>query len=132
MTIYRWRDRQDIIARLLDEHDIPGILKRDVVLNPGEAAMVIVKGKIQDVVTQTELKKIGGGFINWLKRVFDVESWVQLLFMVTTPIQCEIPLSYTTKDYHPMKGTAVIRFQMATSDAAKIINLIQRDTALTL
>ena len=44
MTIYRWRDRQNVVARLIDERDIPGYLKRDIVLNPGEAAMVIVKG----------------------------------------------------------------------------------------
>ena len=132
MTIYRWRDMRDVIARFVSEHDIPGILKRDIVLNPGEAAMVVVKGKIQDVVTQTELKDIGGGFINWFKRAVGMESAVQLLFMVTTPIQLEIPLEYTTKDYQPMKGTGMIRFQLSTTEAQKIVNLIQRDQVLTL
>jgi hypothetical protein len=132
MTIYRWRDRRDVIARFVSEHDIPGILKRDVVLNPGEAAMVVVKGKIQDVVTQTELKDIGGGFINWFKRKVGMESAVQLLFLVTTPIQLEIPLEYTTKDYQPMKGTGMIRFQFTTTEAQKVINLIQRDQVITL
>jgi hypothetical protein len=116
----------------MDEKDIHGILKRDVVLNPGESAMIIVRGKIQDVATQTELQNIGGGFVNWVKRVLDMESAVQLLFMVTTPIQCEIPLTYTTKDYQTMKGTAIVRFQLATSDAEKIINLIKRDMYLTI
>ena len=132
MTIYRWRDKQDVIARHISERDIPGVFKRDIVLNPGEAAMVIANGKIQDVATQTTLKDIGGGFINWVKRVADIDSGVQLLFMVTTPIQCEISLSYTTKDFIEMKGTAIVRFQMATSDAEKIINLIKKESFLTI
>lgn len=132
MTIYRWRDRQDVIARFIDESDIPGFLKRDIVLNPGEAAMIITKGKIQDVVTQTELKDIGGGFVNWLKRSFDMESAIQLLFLVTTPIQLEVPLTYSTKDYQEIKGTATIRFQFTTSEAVKIINLIGRESVLTI
>jgi hypothetical protein len=121
-----------VIVRFIDEREIPGFLKRDVVLNPGEAAMVIANGKIQDVATQTELKDVGGGFINWVKRVVDIESAIQLLFIVTTPIQCEIPLTYTTSDYQTIKGTAVIRFQMANSDAPKLINLIGRETVLTV
>jgi hypothetical protein len=116
----------------VDEHDIKGYLKRDVVLNPGEAAMVVSRGKIQDVATQTELKSIGGGFVNWLKRSFDVESAVQLLFMVTTPIELEIPLEYTTKDYQTMKGKTTIRFQLSTTEAQKIINLMQRYEVLTI
>jgi hypothetical protein len=116
----------------MDEREIPGVLKRDVVLNPGEAAMIISHGKITEVATQTELKDIGGGFVNWLKRVTDIDSAVQLLFMVTTPIQCEIPLAYSTKDYQTMKGTAIVRFQLATSDAQKIINLIKKDTYMTI
>jgi hypothetical protein len=116
----------------VDEHDIKGFLKRDVVLNPGEAAMVVSRGKIQDVATQTELKSIGGGFGNWLKRTFDVESAVQLLFMVTTPIELEIPLEYTTKDYQTMKGKTIIRFQLSTTEAQKIINLMQRYEVLTI
>lgn len=132
MTIFRWRDRRDVIVRMIDEKEITGFLKRDVILNPGAAAMVIVRGKIQDTVTQTELSQIGGGFVNWVKRVADIESGVQLLFMVTTPIECEIPLEYTTKDYQTMKGTSMIRFQMATSDAEKIINLIKKDDAVTI
>jgi len=132
MTIYRWRDRQDVIARLINEHEITGFLKRDVVLNPGEAALVMIRGKIQDIVTQTELKDIGGGFVNWLKRTLDMESAVQLLFMVTTPIQLEIPLSYTTKDFQTLKGKANVRFQISTSEGMKLLNLLSRETVLTL
>jgi hypothetical protein len=116
----------------MNEKDIPGYLKRDIVLNPGEAAMVVVKGKIQDVVTQTELKDIGGGFVNWLKRSMDMESAVQLLFMMTTPIDLEIPLSYSTKDHHELKGKATIRIQFSTTGAMKIINLMQKKSVLTI
>lgn len=131
MTIYRWRDQRDVIARLVNERDIKGFFKRDVILNPGEAAMIIVQGKITDAVTQTELKKIGGGFINWIKRLTDMESGTQLLFMVTTPIELEIPISTTSKDYQTMKGTTTIRLQLTTTSAPKIINLIKRDEVLT-
>ena len=131
MPIYRWRDKQSVIARLIAEKDISGFLKQDVVLNPGEAAMIIVRGKIEDVITQTELKDFGGGFSNWIKRLVDMESDKQLLFLVTTPVLLELPITATTKDYQTMKGTVRIRVQLSTVNAPKIVNLMEGYKVLT-
>lgn len=131
MPIYRWRDKQSVIARLIDEKDIHGFLKQDVILNPGEAAMIIARGKIEDVITQTELKDFGGGFSNWIKRLADMESDKQLLFLVTTPVLLELPITATTKDYQTMNGTVRIRVQLSTVNAPKIVNLMEGYKVLT-
>ena len=39
MPIYRWRENPNVIAHLVSEHEIKGFFKKDVVLNPGEAAL---------------------------------------------------------------------------------------------
>ncbi len=134
-AIWKWRDNPDVIAHLIPEKAIKGIFKRDVVLNPGEAALLIRNGKLEDVVTQTRLKKIGGGLGNWWARWRGHESGTELLFLITTPIDLEIPLDdrtgLTTKDYQKMYGKTTIRFQFLQENVPKIINLMERKPLLT-
>ena len=67
-AIWRWRDNPNVIGHLIPEKAIHGLLKRDVAINPGEAGLLLKDGKLEDVVTQTKLKRIGGGFGNWWYR----------------------------------------------------------------
>jgi len=131
MIIYRWRENPNVLAHLVSEHEIKGFLKKDVVLNPGEAALILRDGKVEDVATQTKLKKIGGGFINWIKRWAGFESGVQLLFLATTPINLDMGVKATSKDYFEMKGMCTIRFQFSPETAAKVINLLDRGSNIT-
>jgi hypothetical protein len=133
--IWRWRENPNVIAHLIPEKAIKGLIKRDVVLNPGEAALLIKDGKVEDVVTQTRLKRIGGGFGNWWTRYWGHESGTELLFLNTTPIDIEIPIDdktgLTTKDRQKMYGKTTIRFQFLQEDVPKIINLMERKPLLT-
>ena len=133
--IWRWRENPNVIAHLIPEKAIKGIIKRDVVLNPGEAALLIKDGKVEDVVTQTRLKRIGGGFGNWWTRYWGHESGTELLFLNTTPIDVEIPIDdntgLTTKDRQKMYGKTTVRFQFLQEDVPKIINLMERRPLLS-
>lgn len=133
-AVWRWREEPYVIAHLVPEKDIKGVFKRDVVLNPGEAVVLIKDGKLEDVVTQTRLEEIGGGLANWWTRWRGHESGTELLFLVTTPIDLDIPLddraNLTTKDYQKLYGSSTIRFQFLPDNSTKIINLMDHKQLL--
>ncbi|MEW5759486.1 MAG: hypothetical protein AB1779_01815 [Candidatus Thermoplasmatota archaeon] len=116
----------DILARLLGKEDIHGLLRQDVIIDPGEAAVFIRDGKIDDVMTQTRLKNVGGGFVNWLAGKVGVGENVQLLFVDTTPTDLEFGIYATTKEHSPVYGTCTVRLQISPENATKLINLIKK------
>ncbi len=134
-AIWRWRESSKVIAHLIPEKVIKGLFKRNIVLNPGEAVILIKEGKFEESVTQAKLEKIGGGLGNWWNRWRGKESGTELLFLITTPIDLEIPLDekthLTTKDHQKMYGTSTVRFQFLPEDVNKIINLMDRKPLLT-
>lgn len=115
-----------MVARMMGRSDIHGILQQDVIVNPGEACIFIKDGKIEDVMTQTRLKDVGGGLVNWIKGKFSVGEEISLLFIDTTPIDLQFPIAATTKDYAEIKGACTVRIQILPENATKIINLMRR------
>ena len=115
-----------MVARLMGMTDIHGILQQDVIVNPGEACIFIKDGKIEDIMTQTRLKNVGGGFMNWLRGKMSVGTNVNLLFIDTTPIDLQFPIAATTKDYADIKGACTVRIQIIPENATKIINMMRR------
>jgi len=135
MMVWSWKEFDNkgqrlndvgMIARTMGRSDIHGILQQDVLVNPGEACVFIKDGKIEDIMTQTRLKNVGGGFTNWLKGKLSVGEDVQLLFVDTTPIDLQFPVAATTKDYADIKGAATLRVQIQPENATKLINLMRR------
>ncbi len=118
-----------MVARTMGQNDIHGILQQDVIVNPGEACVFIKDGKIEDIMTQTRLKNVGGGFTNWLKGKMSVGQSVSLLFIDTTPIDLQFPIAATTKDYADIKGACTVRIQIIPENATKVINMMRRAPA---
>jgi hypothetical protein len=118
-----------MVARMMGQTDIHGILQQDVIVNPGEACVFIKDGKIEEIMTQTRLKNVGGGFMNWLKGKMSVGTNISLLFIDTTPIDLQFPIAATTKDYADIKGACTVRIQIIPENATKIINMMRRAPA---
>lgn len=134
----KWKDlvedvgySQDVIAKIVPKGDVRGLLKKDVIIDPGEVVVLIKDGKIEDVLTQTKLKDFGGGFGGWLQRAKGKGEDEILLFMVTTPIDLEMPVSATSKDYVETKGKCTVKVQLREENATKIFNLLQKEQFLT-
>ena len=66
MGQHRWRDRPDIIARMIDSGSIQSWSAHDIVLKPNETCVIIADGKVQDILSETVLKNYVGGFGRWL------------------------------------------------------------------
>lgn len=122
---YKWRNYEGIVARLVPKEDIKGLIKQDVVVGPGEQAIIIRNGKIEDSVTQTRLERIGGGFSNWLKAKLGMGEDLEILFVDTKEIDLEIVIKGISKEHDEVKGTATLRIRIDPTQATKLISLIR-------
>ena len=66
MSNYKWRDSPEIVAKLVNADKIQSFSKQQVLLKPNEACAMIVDGRIGDILTETLLKNMAGGFSRWV------------------------------------------------------------------
>jgi hypothetical protein len=121
----KWRDLEDTVARMFEKSDIKGFRKQDIVLGPGEALILLEEGKINEIVTQTRLKNMGGGFSNWLSKKSGAGKDVVYLFVDTRPFDVDNPIQGSTKDYIKINGTITVRMQINTNEAVKLLNFMR-------
>lgn len=117
---------ESVVARWIEKKDIHGILRQDVIINPTEACVIIKNGKIEDVMTQTRLKNVGGGFTSWLAQKFGTGEDISLIMIDTSPIDLEFVIDASTKDHAKIHGKCTMRVQINLEDATKIISLIKK------
>ena len=128
--MWKWKESPLVIARLIPKTDIRGILRQDVIIGPGEAAVIIRNGVIEDFLTGTRMKNVGGGFRNWMAKKLSVGEDLQLLFITTTPIDLDLVINTTSKNYGEIKGTCTNRIQFTKQNAVKTINFMGRNQIL--
>ena len=107
-AIEHWRDTNDILAKLVDKRDIRGYATKDLILDPGEAAVLIVDGRIEDTLTQTRLKRVGGGWKGWLGRKLNVGKDTKLLLVDAKPFTMELSVKSITSDHIEAAGKATV------------------------
>jgi len=122
-----WRNYDGILARFISKKEIKGFRKRDVVIQPGEAVVFIRNGKVDEIVTQTRLRKMGGGFINWLSRKMQVGDEVNLLFIELRPFQLDLEAQGTCADGIQYKGAIRMVFQFDVNQVAKLLDYIYQN-----
>jgi hypothetical protein len=124
MANYRWRDRPDIVARLVDTGTIKGWKSVDLVLKPNEAVTIISDGKIQDTLSETVLKGYAGGWSRWLggKLGFGGADH-KLLFTMTGPFDLMFLLQGQLADGSKVNGMANLRMQFNREDTPKLLNV---------
>lgn len=121
----KWRDFEGTIARMFEKGDIKGFRKQDVVLGPGEALILLEEGKINEIVTQTRLKDMGGGFKNWLLRKTGAGKDVVYLFVDTRQFDVDAAFEGNTKDFVKIAGTITVKMQINTNEASKLLNFMR-------
>ena len=123
MTNYKWRDSPDIVARLVNADKIQTLATQQVLLKPNEACALIVDGRIGDVLTETLLKSMAGGFSRWLGDKLGVTaSDRRLLFAMTGPMDYWIPFEGQIADGEKVTGFANLRLRMDLENVPKLLN----------
>lgn len=123
--IEHWRDTNNILAKLVDKRDIRGYATKDLILDPGEAAVLIVDGRIEDTLTQTRLKKVGGGWKGWMGRKLNVGKDIKLLLVDAKPFTLKLPVRSHTSDHIEANGKATVELQFDLNVAHKIVGMIR-------
>ena len=121
----KWRDLEGTVARMFDKGDVRGFRKQDIILGPGEALILIEEGKISEVLTQTRIKDMGGGFKNWLIQKIGMGKDMVFLFVDTRQFEVETPFRSNSKDFVQIHGTITTKLQINTNEATKLLNFMR-------
>ncbi len=123
MAQYRWRESPDVVARLVNAQKIQTLATQQVTLKPNEACALIVDGRIGDIVTETVLKSMAGGFTRWLGDKMGMTATDRrLLFAMTGPMDLWIPFEGQLGNGEMAKGFANLRVKMNSEDLPKLLN----------
>ena len=123
MTDFRWRDSPDTIARLVNAEKIQTLSTQQVLLKPNEACAMIIDGRIGDILTETLLKSMAGGFTRWIGDKMGVTANDRrLLFAMTGPMDYWIPFEGQLANGENAKGYANLRLRMNIEDVPKLLN----------
>ncbi len=125
-------DENELVAMKVPKGDIRGFIKKDIIINPGEAAVVIKEGKIVDVITQAKVRGFGGGFGNWVGRILGKGEDEILLFVDTSEKTMEFPIKETSKDRIEQKGVCRIKFKVNPMGSISLIHNMGHKNILTV
>ena len=124
MADYRWRDEPNIIARLVNADKIKTVSTQQVILKPNEAMAMIMDGRIGDILSETIVKNLAGGFGRWFGEQMGVTATDRrLLFAMTGPMDYMIPFEAAMSDGQMAKGHANLRLKISKDDIPKLLNV---------
>jgi len=128
MAQHRWRDRPDIIARMIDSGSIQSWSSKDIVLKPNETCVILADGKVQDILSETVLKNYVGGFGRWLGGKIGLGSQDhKMIFAMTGPFDLLIKMQGQTVDGAQVRGMLNLRLQIQRDEVPKLINIFAND-----
>ena len=124
----RWReDPAEEMARLVDTKDLNDFWTSniDLIIGPGESAVTIRDGSIEDIVTQQKLDNVAGGFYNWLGDRLKTKKNLQLLFVDNTPFKIEIGIEGLTKDDLAQNGVAKLIMRLDHERSNRLLGVLR-------
>ena len=126
---YVWRNNPNIVARLVNTKKILTISNHEIVLKPNEACALIVDGKIGDIITETLVKNMAGGFNRWVGDKFGLTAKDRrLLFAMTSPMDYWIPFEGNLATGEKVIGSANLRMRIDLENVPKLLNYFSNNT----
>jgi len=126
---YVWRNNPSIVARLVNTKKIQTISNQETVLKPNEACALIVDGKIGDIITETLVKNMAGGFTRWVGDKFGVTAKDRrLLFAMTGPMDYWIPFEGNLSTGEEVIGNANLRMRIDLENVPKLLNYFSNNS----
>lgn len=108
----------------------------DIVIGPGEHALVVRDGRILGTFTQARLQH-GQGFLPWLQGLVGATHNYQLLLVDAAPFEISVGLgtdggahTLLTKDKHVLSGRATVRMQFDVEHLENVVGLMRGRTLL--
>ena len=124
----QWReDPEEELARLIPTNEMTDFWSPnvDIMVNPGETAVIIREGAIAEVLTQQRLQSIAGGFTNWLGEKLNAKSKFDILMVDNKPFHIEIGVEGMSIDDVAQTGTAKLMLRLNHENSNRIIGVLR-------
>ena len=123
-----WKiDLDEDLARLIKTKELNDFWNQEIdfIVGPGESAVLVRDGRIEDVVTQKKLSGVAGGFKNWLGQNLRSKSDLDLLFVDNKPFQIDVGVEGLTKDDLAQNGIAKLTLRLEHEKSNRIIGMLR-------
>ncbi len=121
--------RNDVVAQWITKEFVlkySGLFK-EAVIGPAEYAIVIKDGRIEEILTQEKLTKLGGVWQRILRRFGGGED-LQLLIIDTRPNKVSIPFDGYSSDRVHVAGKIEFTLRVSPENGVRVINLMKGTT----
>ena len=126
--IKHWRtDPDEELARLISTNEMTDFWTSniDIVVGPGESAVIIKDGSIEEVLTQQRIENLAGGFNNWLGEKLRTKEQFDILIVDNKPFQVELGVDGLTSDDVAQSGIAKVTLRLNHENANRIIGVLR-------
>jgi len=122
-TYWNWREEVDegVLAWRVPKVEKLGWIKKrkikEFILSPNDAVVILREGKVEDVLTQTHVKKLAG--------YLDRGAYYEFLFMTVAPVDMPFGFDALSKDNEKVEAKASLLFQFNLATAQKLLPLVE-------
>ena len=123
-----WReDPEEELARLIPTNELTDFWTSNIhtVVEPGETAVLIKDGNIEEVLTQQRISNIAGGFGNWLSQKLEAKEKFDILMVDNKPFRIEIGVEGMSADDVAQTGTAKLMLRLNHENSNRIIGVLR-------
>ena len=123
-----WReDPDEELARLIPTNKLTDFWTTNIhtVVEPGETAVLIKDGSIQEVLTQQRISNLAGGFGNWLTQKMAMDEKFDILMVDNKPFRIEIGVEGMSMDDVAQTGTAKLMLRLNHENSNRIIGVLR-------
>ena len=123
-----WReDPEEELARLIPTNELTDFWTSNIhtVVEPGETAVLIKDGNIEEVLTQQRISNIAGGFGNWLTQKLETKEKFDILMVDNKPFRIEIGVEGMSADDVAQTGTAKLMLRLDHENSNRIIGVLR-------
>ena len=103
----------------------------DLIIGPGETLVWIRDGKIEDIVTQTRLNNVAGGFRNWIASKSSGGKEIKMMIIDNKPFEIVIGADGYTKDNIEQSGTAKLSMRLNHEQANRVAGVLKEKAIRT-
>lgn len=127
--VVAWRRDEREVARLLDQAEVDKWLKHDLVVGPGEGAVIIKNGEPQEPITESR-QKLGGWSDRYLGNFKNILSAMGLgggagdyrvLMFSTDPFALEYAEQFITVDRLEVDAQVILRCSVVPENAVRLL-----------